>query len=471
MESQANLAVRNISATENGSGNTESDVTAISSRQEPTTMNNPLDALRFQPSGNLSTQKSLSASQQQQRGFDPCSSPVHSQCTSCCSPEVASNLSSSQNSSDYLSRESLQQIAASQEPDTKSLCAQEPKVVYLLLLLRFLPGLHVQLLRDGASYRKRWNASGELEDFRAYDVGFNTTIFYILQDGKRLEYALDVLNSLENITCETWNGSTTILIRHKLCLEIDQLSSSSTYIYWHEQAVIFGSCWFLDSAFTKDFNRIGILAVPYFQRVVSKFMGAKGRADLTAHLRNVIVHALLGSSRFSNITWKSQALDLIEELGEDRMDSSTRADIMHRRSFVLRTTGQLDKARQVIKEYFSNQECSAGSPRLNALHGYLIHPQAQISYELTEVSDALRILGSWRLFSTTACTNELCVLRKNVILSGMIKMNDGGYEKAITHFKGALETHSSLDVDHYRVLSYLSDTYCESGSHKRHLIF
>jgi len=124
-------------------------------------------------------------------------------------------------------RQSLDQMAGFQNHNVKALCTDEPKAVYLLLLLRFLVGSSgasdTKILDYGGLARKRWATSGELEMFRAHDVGLHQDIADLLGDSKELERNLRLLHPLAHIGPETCSGSTSITLEADLCRKIDAL--------------------------------------------------------------------------------------------------------------------------------------------------------------------------------------------------------------------------------------------------------
>ncbi len=153
-------------------------------------------------------------------------------------------------------RQSLNQMAGSHNHNVKALCSDEPKAVYLLLLLRFLVGSSgasdTKILDYGGLARKRWATSGELEMFRAHDVGLHQDIADLLRDSKELERNLRLLHPLAHIGPETCSGSISITLEADLCCKIDALMDSSTEAYWRYQALILTSFLLTGSAFTKS---------------------------------------------------------------------------------------------------------------------------------------------------------------------------------------------------------------------------
>lgn len=153
-------------------------------------------------------------------------------------------------------RQSLNQMAGFHNHNVKALCTDEPKAVYLLLLLRFLVrssgALNTSILDYGGLARKRWAISGELEMFRAHDVGLHQDIADLLGDSKELGRNLRLLHPLAHTRPETSSASTSMILEADLCREIDALMDSSTEVYWHNQALILTSFLFTGSAFTKS---------------------------------------------------------------------------------------------------------------------------------------------------------------------------------------------------------------------------
>lgn len=180
----------------------------------------------------------------------------------------------------------------------------------------------------------------------------------------------------------------------------------------------------------------------------------------------VVVDGLLGSSGFSDIAWKTQALRRVSDIGGQGLEDYAQARFVQRQSFVLRVTGNPAKSSKVIEDYFSNRNAPADNPRLNAQHLLLKISLARSFYEREDFDSAIDIL-EWQLPLETPPTYLLSAMRKTMILKGMIEMNKGNYQLAQSRLEAAWQTNgsdsTSFDMSGSDVLSSLSDVYCELG--------
>jgi len=195
---------------------------------------------------------------------------------------------------------------------------------------------------------------------------------------------------------------------------------------------------------------------------------------------SVVIDGLLGSSGFSDIAWKIQAIRLVSDIRGQGLEDYVQARIVQRQSFVLRVTGKPVESSQVIEDYFSNLNAPADNPRLNAQHLLLKVSLARSFYEREDFCSASDTLQKLQLpLKRSLPTYELSALRKVMVLKALIEMNKGNYQKAQSQLEVAWQTHvdtddmngsdmngsdmSGFDMSGFDVLSYLCDVYCELG--------
>lgn len=133
---------------------------------------------------------------------------------------------------------------------TALLNEQSHSVYSVLYLLRFLAGPDVPieswLLESGGRPRRRWTPSGELEDFRADDLGLDPAVLDLLQDHKQFGRILDMLETSQYIRR---NRTTITLGTNKIC-QLDQFSHGQTQDFWRKQALILACFFFAGCEYT-----------------------------------------------------------------------------------------------------------------------------------------------------------------------------------------------------------------------------
>jgi len=215
--------------------------------------------------------------------------------------------------------------------------------------------------------------------------------------------------------------------------------------------------------------------LPHFQRLIFEHVKSANCKYWTTRLMSVVIDGLLGSSGFSDIAWKIQALGLVSDIRGQGLEDYVQARIVQRQSFVLRVTGKPAESSQVIEDYFSNLNAPADNPRLNAQHLLLKVSLARSFYEREDFCSASNILQKCQLpLKTSLPTYEVSALRKVMVLKAMIEMNEGNYQKAQSQLEVTWQTHvdtddmnesdmNGSDMSGFDVLSYLIDVYCELG--------
>ncbi len=174
---------------------------------------------------------------------------------------------------------------------------------------------------------------------------------------------------------------------------------------------------------------------------------------------SVVIDGLLGSSSFSDIAWKIQALGLVSDIRGQGLEDYVQARIVQRQSFVLRVTGKPAESSQVIEDYFANLNAPADNPRLNAQHLLLKVSLARSFYEREDFCYASDILQKCQLpLKTSLPTYELSALRKVMVLKAMIEMNKGNYQKAQSQLEMAWQTHVDTDDMNESDMSGLTST-------------
>ncbi|KAF2103262.1 hypothetical protein NA57DRAFT_52790 [Rhizodiscina lignyota] len=334
----------------------------------------------------------------------------------------------------------------------------------LLLFLHFLVGpdlkVEIPLLTFIGYQRKRWKEDGDQEMYTALEHGLSEELHKLFQGEHKLEGALRTLHRQGYIEFVS-DYQAIQLRRHveKFLLDAD------TQSYWKDQ-VLRAICYlFTGNANSKEFSRVGCLALPYFERLMNSSM-----SEMPPSTRDLMVEALVTSSSFSTLEWKERALERIEHIttkSGHTLDTSTELLILVRKSFVHRMKKQPNCSIQLIEPHLRNIE-DISNRKMHVMIGKLHLELGYAFHERGEFNKAQCILQSWPYKS---CVHEdinlslfeLSIMRKIAEARGWVSTCAKDFQAAENSLTIALTYYPEGEPISYRSRSLLAGIYCEQG--------
>lgn len=212
---------------------------------------------------------------------------------------------------------------------------------------------------------------------------------------------------------------------------------------------------------------------------------------LLDELREVAVDALLQASKFSTISWKTDSVNVAQDIGRGLTDPCIQMRLALRRSTILRVAGNIADSDGVIKEFLSTHteliqrlthirqiSPEEGLNRIrreidqlretNAVHGLLVGSQAMNLFEREQFYEAVKVFQSWKALPTlSSCpqisTHEAKAQARQLALLGLISLNAGWYSKARVELECAIGSFHEDDTTRLEAMANLGDAYCELG--------
>ncbi|KAF1922516.1 uncharacterized protein M421DRAFT_355426 [Didymella exigua CBS 183.55] len=172
----------------------------------------------------------------------------------------------------------------------------------------------------------------------------------------------------------------------------------------------------------------------------------------------VIVRALLQASKFADNCWKIRSIQVASIARPGDIPISDQAYLVYRHSFVLRCTGQPDRALFIIGKFLDTLPFSYTlSPLLNAIYGLLLSSLSWAYISQRKFTDAISVGSQWipgvSLYETRA-------EQKIVTARAIAHRHLGRLDHAIRDPKSVLSASTISRAQLYTVAS-LSDVYCE----------
>ena len=215
--------------------------------------------------------------------------------------------------------------------------------------------------------------------------------------------------------------------------------------------------------------------LPQLARVLSEYdtMNIVGRDARS--FRPVLAATILAASRFSDNSWKTEAIDRTKQVLEGSMDCYMKAWLASRESAVLRMFGKWDESDEVLRAFVQStvlaghDQESETSPRYNSQRGELVISFAENLIRRGKIEEAKNELSEWSPLDLTApSTLERLTLRARDIILGKALRYQGCFAEALSLLEKLLEESHVDDffegTGWYRVLlSGIADSYCELG--------
>lgn len=191
--------------------------------------------------------------------------------------------------------------------------------------------------------------------------------------------------------------------------------------------------------------------------------------------RHELAATLLAASRFSDPSWKIEAIDRAKQLLKDDPDLYMNAWLTSRESAVLRMSGKQDESDKVLQNFVQSNvlpepdRVSEVTPRYNAQRGDLTISFAENLIRQWKLEEARNELNEWSPLDPTASSAlERITLRARDIILGKALRYQGHFKEALALLKKVLDE-SQVD-DFFEgsgwycvLLSGVADLYCELG--------
>lgn len=210
-------------------------------------------------------------------------------------------------------------------------------------------------------------------------------------------------------------------------------------------------------------------------RALSEYDQMKIDHVATARIQSVLAATLLAASRFSEKSWKIDAITRTKQLLKESKDCYMRALLTYRESAVLRMSGKWDDSNKALEDFAhanvltNYDQRSEISCRYNSQRGDLVISFAENLIRVGRLEEAKSELSEWSpLNVTTPSTLERITSKARDIILGKVLRYQGTFVESLSLLERLLEDSLMDDffegTGWYRVLlSGIADLYCEVG--------
>ena len=217
----------------------------------------------------------------------------------------------------------------------------------------------------------------------------------------------------------------------------------------------------------------GVLQLPHAKRIFNEFRVLKEDAVQNLTRRSDMIGLYLSCSRFSDTTWKLEAVTEAKKMSRDLDDPYLCLLVASRESSILRMKDEILKSDVVLDDAMTNfiRDDSTPDPpskdiRHNAQAGKLIQSRAQNLIILDELEEAQHELKRWSPVNKVSPSSMEKTVEVTINLTlGRLSKIQGRFEEALSQLNATFQwiEAEDLDVGGWRrvLLATIGETYCE----------
>ncbi|TGZ78640.1 TPR repeat-contain NB-ARC [Ascodesmis nigricans] len=349
----------------------------------------------------------------------------------------------------------------------------------LLLLFCFLEPSSISeaVLHRGSIAQQRWDENGELTEVSAEDEGVDVNIIRLIQSDMDFDDAIAKLRAFSFISCNRETNGLRNFSIHPLVQECAIQHISTAADSWRLRAIFLICHAFPRSPYEPLYGTNGRAILPQLIHVVAESDKMNLRTGNSPLFRRQLAATLLAASRFSEPSWKMEALDRAKLLLKDDADQYLNAWLSYRGSCILRMAGKQSESERILEAFVQSKSQLAhdggsdglGTPRYNAQRGELIVSFAENMIRRGQLDEAKSELCEWSALDPVApSTFERIILRARDITLGKVLRYQGNFTEAFMLLNEVLEGSPTDDCFEgsgwYRVLlSGVAELHTELG--------
>lgn len=351
----------------------------------------------------------------------------------------------------------------------------------LLVLLCFLTRSEVPLTLciRGATPRKRWNGSGEIEEVEALHTGLVPELVHTLSSPADLNNALHFLQSESAISR---NSDTICFVDPTISARISDNLPLELQSFWRLQALViaFRSIpWkYLEFEYVLEFllsrsvltcpRPLGNLFSAHVRHTVEAVRNHRGFQELEQNNRTDLALALLEASRVPGMEWKRFAIDQAKEVVRGLDDRYLQSCVAQRECVLYRITGDMGQAACAIDKATSvlGPIPATAEKKAHAAFGQIAIQHALNYIQVDDLLSATKELDAWQpLGQTPSAIEEVTLFRKHIIL-GKISRFEGRFSDSLANLKRSkdladLRHNLFFNEDRHELVCNLADTLQE----------
>ncbi|RPB21265.1 hypothetical protein L211DRAFT_890067 [Terfezia boudieri ATCC MYA-4762] len=370
-------------------------------------------------------------------------------------------------------------VLSTWEVNFKQIENESEDAMDLLLLFSFLEPSMISeaVLHRGSTPRHRWDEKGEVIEVQAEVEGVDGSLVRLIQDEMAFDAAIEKLRSVSFVSCSRETNGMRNFTVHPLVQECAvQRMPSPVANKWRWQAVLLICHAFPRNRYLEPLNgEIGRSMLPQLSRVLVEYDKISTEYAHSLPLRREIAATLLASSRFSDSSWKMEALARAKELLKHDSDRFLNAWLTYRESVLLRMSGRQTESDHCLEAFVQSNvlpneyKKSDDTPSYNAQRGELVVSFAENLIREGKHEEAQIELNEWSpLDPNKPSTLERITARARNITLGKALRYQGHFQEAVKLLEGVLEESRTDDcfdgTGWYRVLlANIADLYCELG--------
>ncbi|EGE01159.1 hypothetical protein TEQG_00211 [Trichophyton equinum CBS 127.97] len=324
----------------------------------------------------------------------------------------------------------------------------------ILVLLCFLAPSEVtsHLLIRGASRRKRWSESGNIEEIDARHVGLVPELMHMLS--KEM-----------NLGLRTPKADGSYVLAPEISARVLEHLPPEQHSFWRLQALIvaFRSIpWKYLEPKLLDPKKL----IVHLRHTLCGVQDNEGFQSLQPDMRMDLVFTLVEASRFPNTAWKwfviSQANEIMRGLNHPYLQSY----ISQRECLPYRITGDLDRANSAIYNPSTGSCQFPVEVKAHAGAGQVAIQRALNCIQAEELTKATDILEAWQPINQAPSPLEEVLLFREYVILGRISRFQGNFVESLESLersKNLMCRYPDLDFSEDRVdlICNLGDTLIE----------
>lgn len=336
----------------------------------------------------------------------------------------------------------------------------------LLVLLCFLAQSEVtpHLFIRGATPRKRWSESGDIEDMDALRVGLAPELVHTLSNDTNLNLALCELQSLGAISR---NPNDTYILDPAISAGIVGRLPPELHPFWRLQALVVAFRSFLWKYLEprpSDMQKL----LPHIRHTVLQVRDNEGFHSLASDMRTDLILTLIEASRSPGMSWKRFAIDQAKEVMHGLNDGFLQSCIAQRECILHRITGDIKQAASDINTAPLASTILPIEKKVHAGSGHTAIQRALNHIQVDELATAANVLNAWHPLSQTPSAIEETVLFRKHVLLGKISQYQGRFEESLANLERSkkladLRGNLFFGEDRCDLMCSLSDTLLELG--------